>query len=122
MLYSYGMATKLVAHYLDDLDGSVLDADDVNTVTFSYRGSDFEIDLSEQNAEKFGEVLAPYIAGARKVGRTRAGGGSKRASSPSGYNKETLAQIREWGSNNGFEVSPRGRVSAKVIEAWEAAH
>lgn len=118
------MAKKIVqlTEYMDDLDGSVVDEADIDTVSFSYRGTDYEIDLKAVNAKKFDDVVKKYIDSARKVGRTRAGGGSKRASSASGYNKDTLAQIRDWATNEGYDVAPRGRIKAEIIQAWEAQH
>lgn len=122
--YTGRMARKVVqlVEILDDLDGSVVAEGEAETVSFSYRGTDYEIDLKAANAKKFDDVVKKYIDSARKVGRTRAGGGSKRASSGSGYNSETLAQIREWAGQNGYEVAPRGRIKQEVINAWEAKH
>ena len=36
--------------------------------------------------------------------------------------REQTAAIREWARSNGYEVSERGRLSATVLSAFEAAH
>ncbi len=41
---------------------------------------------------------------------------------PSGSDRERVQAIREWARTHGHEVSERGRLSATVIEAYEAAH
>ncbi|MGM5068736.1 Lsr2 family DNA-binding protein [Rhodococcus qingshengii] len=33
-----------------------------------------------------------------------------------------MKAIREWAGKNGFDVSPRGRIKADVIDAFDAAH
>jgi hypothetical protein len=38
-----------------------------------------------------------------------------------GYNRETLKSIRAWAKKNGYNVSNRGRLSAEVLQAWQAA-
>lgn len=122
--YTPTMAKKIVqlTEYMDDLDGSVVEESEIDTISFSYRGTDYEIDLKSSNSTKFDTAMKKYIDSARKVGRTRSGGGSKRASSSSGYNSETLAQIREWAGQNGYEVAPRGRIKQEIISEWEAKH
>jgi hypothetical protein len=78
------------------------------------------MDLSEKNAARLREILAPFIAAARRPSgttttRTRR---STTAARPSSAGAETAA-IREWASANGFEVSTRGRIAATVREAYE---
>ena len=41
----------------DDIDGSP----DAQTITFSFDGQNYEIDLSQENQEKFRQALAPYL-------------------------------------------------------------
>src|SRR5215207_5460564 len=47
----------------DDVDGSP----DARTLTFSYDGQRYEIDLSPENQEKFRQALAPFLAKSRVV-------------------------------------------------------
>ncbi|XOI55811.1 histone-like nucleoid-structuring protein Lsr2 [Rhodococcus globerulus] len=70
-------------------------------------------------------ALAPYIKVAEKVssaGKARAKTSTATKPSGSGRSAEQLKAIRDWAGNNGFDVSPRGRIKADVIEAFDAAH
>jgi Lsr2 protein len=49
------MAQRVVL--TDDLDGS----EGSETVTYTVNGQEYEIDLSQKNAEKFHKLLEPYI-------------------------------------------------------------
>ena len=55
------MAQKI--SLIDDMDGSEAD----ETVTYSLDDQEYEIDLSEENAAKFGETMQPYIDKSRPV-------------------------------------------------------
>jgi len=110
------MAHRMVL--VDDIDGS----EATETVTFGLDGSEYEIDLSSDNADRLREVLAPYIGhGRRASGRRRSGGGA-RAAAPSRSAGPSPAEIRSWARENGWDVPERGRVSAEVREAYAAAH
>jgi hypothetical protein len=78
------------------------------------------MDLSEKNAARLREVLAPFIAAARRAGgsTTTRSRRSTIAARPAGAGADTAA-IREWASANGFSVSTRGRIAASVREAYE---
>ena len=60
------MAQKVEVRLEDDLDGGPAE----HTVTFALDGKDYEIDLSNSNAEKLREALRPYVATGRKASRT----------------------------------------------------
>ncbi|MFZ7088492.1 histone-like nucleoid-structuring protein Lsr2 [Curtobacterium sp. RRHDQ10] len=116
------MAQKVTVQLVDDLDDSPITPGSGRTVEFSFDGSSYEIDLSNDNADKFRDSLSDYIAAARKVGARRASGsGSARPAAKRG-NSEELAKIREWAQENGHQVSSRGRISTAVQEAYAAAH
>jgi hypothetical protein len=69
------MATKVITTLIDDIDGGEAD----ETVSFGIDGVGYEIDLTGANAAVLREVLAPYIAAARKASRrTRTHPGSPR--------------------------------------------
>ena len=57
------MATLTTVTVVDDLDGS----EAAESVEFALDGVAYEIDLSEDNAEKLRDALAGYVAGARRV-------------------------------------------------------
>ena len=64
------MATLTTVTVVDDLDGS----EAAESVEFALDGVAYEIDLSEDNAEKLRDALAGYVAGARRVDRRSPGG------------------------------------------------
>ncbi|WP_127479186.1 histone-like nucleoid-structuring protein Lsr2 [Nocardioides pantholopis] len=114
------MVQKIHIVLEDDIDGGEAN----ETVTFGLDGTSYEIDLNDKNAAALRDLLAPYVGHARKVGSTpRRGGGSGRrsaASAPAGG--PSAREIRDWARANGHDVPDRGRVSAEVREAYEAAH
>jgi nucleoid-associated protein Lsr2 len=93
------MATKTIVSLRDDLTDEPADT----TVSFGLDGRDYEIDLTNENAEEFRELLDTYMHAGRKVGGTRR---RRRGSSPAA---------------KGYEVSNRGRIPAAVVEAYRAA-
>jgi hypothetical protein len=110
------VAQRVQVLLTDDLDGS--DAEE--TLIFAWEGNQYEIDLSEKNADKFRKAVAPYLGAARRVGRTSANGRkpAARASRPAA----DLSEVRAWARDSGFQVSDRGRVSEEIKAAFEAAH
>ncbi|TCK61401.1 Lsr2 family protein [Curtobacterium sp. PhB136] len=115
------MAQKVTVQLVDDLDDSPIAAGDGRTVEFAFDGSTYEIDLSNDNVDKFREAISDYVAAARKVSGRRTGGTAPK-SAPKRGNSEELAKVREWAKENGYEVSTRGRISTQVQEAYAAAH
>jgi hypothetical protein len=110
------MAQVTETRLVDDLDGGNAD----ESVNFTVDNNRYQMDLSEKNAARLREVLAPFIAAARRAGgstttRTRR---STIAARPAGAGADTAA-IREWASANGFSVSTRGRIAASVREAYQ---
>jgi hypothetical protein len=113
------MAQRIVVQLVDDLDGTSLTDGAGSTVSFALDGTSYEIDLSQANAQRLRDALAEYISAARKVGSrstAKRGGGGRSASSVN------AAVVREWARTQGLQVSERGRVSADVIEAYNAKH
>ena len=114
------MAQKVHIVLVDDIDGS----EGTQTVSFGLDGTSYEIDLNDKNADKLRDALAPYVGHGRKVtgsrggARRRSGGGAAKASGGAA----TPAEIREWARGQGMDVPERGRVSADVRAAYEAAH
>ena len=109
------MAQKTIVKMYDDLDGSEIDAEGMS-VSFSFDGTSYEIDLSGKNVEKMREDLRVYIDKARKVtNRGRAAGKAEPAP------LDTKA-VRAWAEEQGMEVSARGRLSSELIEQYRAAH
>jgi len=111
------MAQKTLIQLVDDLDGAALTDEEGRTVTFALEGVSYEIDLSQTHVDELTEALAPYVAAGRKVsGRKSAARTSVSKSDPA-----ELQKIRDWAGNNGHTVSSRGRISAAVRNAYNAA-
>ena len=109
------MAQKVNIVLVDDLDGT----EATETVSFALDGSSYEIDLNDANAAALREALGGYVGHARKVtGASRRGRKASSASSSGSNTKD----VREWAKAQGMEVSERGRISADVQQAYDAAH
>jgi hypothetical protein len=113
------MAQKVTTHLVDDLNGETIDDGKGQTVSFSFDGNQYEIDLTDDNVDALRDAFSDYIAAARKISarqaRTSGGSMAKRG------NSEELSKIREWANANGHEVSNRGRISQAVRDAYNAA-
>ena len=109
------VAQKTIVKMYDDLDGSEIDAEG-KSVSFSFDGVSYEIDLSSKNVQKMREDLRTYTEKARKVS-ARNRGSAKAEPAP----VDTKA-VRAWAEAQGMEVSARGRLSTELIEQYRAAH
>lgn len=130
------MATTTVI--VDDLDGST----GAETVTFSFQGETYEIDLVKKNRSAFEKTMKPYLDAARRSsgrgGRGGRGGGRRAAassssgsgrsrsrgssrSSSSSSSSTDLAAVRAWANQNGYQVSSRGRIPQQILDAYQAA-
>lgn len=110
------MARRDVTHYFDDLDNTPLQEKDLHVVRFGVDGTDYVLDLSEDNAQQFRRVLEPYITAARKVTPTRT---SKRENVSTRGNSRA---IRQWAQDQGMKVSSRGKIPHEIIDAYNKAH
>jgi hypothetical protein len=104
-----------VTSVVDDLDGGVAD----ETVSFSLDGVDYEIDLSAENAQRLRETLQFWIKAAYPANGTRY--------RPRGLMQLVLDSghapaIREWARGSGFDVPSRGRLPARLVNAYASAH
>jgi hypothetical protein len=114
------MAQKVVVELVDDLDGTA--SEDISTVTFRLDGASYEIDLTENNAERLRESLAPYVGAARRTGgRIKRVTTTGPATRPTADREQTKA-IREWARDNGWALADRGRIPANVMTAFDEAH
>lgn len=112
------MARRIVHELIDDLDGTVIEPGEGETVRFSLGGTAYEIDLTNANAAALRAALEPYIAAGRRASAAVSTAAPRKRASGSG----DAAKIREWAAANGFKVSERGRVPASVVEAYRAAN
>lgn len=102
------MATKTSIYCTDDLDGT----EDAASIEFSLGVYRYSIDLADPNMGRLEEALAPFVAAARPV---RSGKNVKAGRS---YDPKA---VRAWAQSNGYDVGDRGRVSADIIAAYQAA-
>jgi hypothetical protein len=143
----------VTVEYVDDLDGTDVGADVVDTVEFSYRCQDYTLVLSATNGAQFDKDMARYITAAknaqaresraarakarpepRKSATVKAAprrgravqrkttGAVARNTTTAVSGRERNRLIREWAVANGREVSRRGRISAALEDAYNAAH
>ncbi|MCL2516202.1 MAG: Lsr2 family protein [Microbacteriaceae bacterium] len=120
---------KVIEQLVDDLDGELIADGAGETVAFALDGKSYEIDLNNENAAAFREVLQKYISAGRRASSAVASPlrqtvrASRGAASSSGSHWSAgYAVVREWAQANGVEVSPRGRVADSVMKAYEDAH
>lgn len=113
------MAQKVTVSLVDDLDGSEAE----ETVEFGLDGAFYEIDLSEDNAERLRDALSEYVDHARRSGgRKRPAGrlAAGRAPRTASADREQNQAMREWARKQGMNISDRGRIPKEVAEAYNA--
>jgi nucleoid-associated protein Lsr2 len=104
------MATKVLRTLQDDIDGS----DATQTIRFALDGIEYEIDVSDRNANRLRNSLGDFVAHGRKVG-------GRRARKPASPGQVDTKAVRKWAQASGIEVSSRGRIPADVVERYKAA-
>ena len=111
------MARETFTKLIDDLDGGEAH----ETVKFEIDSHSYEIDLSTKNANKLRNALAGYVeSGTRVTGRTPSimGRGPGRGRGSAVAERDQNKAIRAWAQRKGFEVAPRGRIKAEVVEQY----
>ena len=108
------------------------DAEAVETVEFTVEGRSYECDLCEDHLAEFRESTGIWSSHARPIGRTRtrraqradASGpvSSGQGRSGTASNRPSTAEVREWARSQGIEIGDRGRISAHLYDAYQAAH
>jgi len=107
------MATKTEVVLVDDLTGDPADT----TVKFALDKTEYEIDLTKDNATELREALSRYVNAARRV----SGGGRRAAVTGKAFEDVDGRAVRAWAQSKGIQVSPRGRLSKDVVEQYRAA-
>jgi len=109
------MAQKIMALFIDDLDGSEAEG----TTHFSLDGSDYEIDLNAGHGKELREALGKYIQYARNAGSPARRTARKTGGGKTSTGKTDTAAIRVWAREHGFHLKDRGRIPASVIAEYE---
>jgi hypothetical protein len=115
------MAQRVQVELIDDLNGEKAQ----ETVRFGIDGTDYEIDLTAENAEKLHTTLAEYVEKSRKAnGRGRGGQKTFSSTTSSATNRskrEDIQKIRQWAQDNGHTTNSRGRISQTIVDAYNQA-
>ncbi|MFC8875594.1 histone-like nucleoid-structuring protein Lsr2 [Streptomyces ardesiacus] len=110
------MAERVIL--VDDLDEET--SEGVERIEFTWRGTDYEVDLSPEHMAEYDEALAPLLKVARaKQGAGRKGG--RRTAKPKAEAAAETKKVRDWAKANGHEVPERGPVPKDVREAYARA-
>ena len=119
------MAQRTVVQLVDDIDGTQITGDGGETVTFALDGTTYEIDVTREHARQLRDAVEVYVANGRRVGGRRARATTPGRSSGGSSGRRDPAQtkaIKEWARANGHQISDRGRIAQRVLDAYEAAH
>lgn len=108
------MAKKITL--VDDIDGKHIEDGKGGTYTFALDGTEYEIDLTDENYGLLQDALSDFIDN----GRRASGRGAKKAATRK--TSTDLQAIREWAAKNGHEVSGRGRIAQTVVDAYNDAN
>jgi hypothetical protein len=119
------MTKEVVIRLRDDLDGEL--GEDVATRYFSFDGTNYEIELSDNNYEDFRLDIKKWVQAAREARPRRKlrkanGNSAQPKKQPPQPHKATRGEMREWARQAGYEVSVRGNLSNEVREAYYKAH
>jgi hypothetical protein len=116
------MAQRVVVEKTDDTNGEPA----AETVSFGIDGRELEIDLTAKNAAALRKIFGKYIKHGRRVGGRRlrgpASAPARAAAGSSASSEVDTKAVRQWASENGYNVSSRGRIPAEVVQAYEAAN
>jgi Lsr2 len=104
------MATRMVTELQDDIDGS----NATQTIQFALEGIEYEIDLSDRNANRLRGSLAEFIGHARKVSGRHRG----KAAPSAQTDKSQASAMRDWLKQHGYEVADRGRIPDWLQRAY----
>ena len=116
------MAERIVEQLIDDIDGSDISDSSGEQMFFSFRDIYYQIDLSAYNLATFEKVLQPYIDAATKLAPPTRSRPPKISTTARNVFHERSQTIRLWARKNGHTVASRGRISAEVVDAFDAAH
>jgi hypothetical protein len=91
------------------------------TINFAIDGATYEIDACDAHAAKIRDAFAPFVAAGRRASRGGSSSGRRRRGAGRGSSGIDPAAIRTWARANNVKVSERGRISADVIEQYNAS-
>jgi hypothetical protein len=96
------------------------------TVTFAVDGTTYAFELCAEHLQEFRDTVGRYVGAARRADQPRRGRRRPaEAGAPASKGRRSatdLSEVRSWARSQGYKVSDRGRISAEVQEAFEAAN
>lgn len=118
------MGTRYITQKFDDLDGTVVPDEELETIRFSIDSDQYMLDLTREHAAQLRGALSPFVEKAQRSGLKARVASTSTAKSTATKDKnrtQELNKIREWANKNGYKVSARGRVPQDIVDAYEAA-
>lgn len=139
------MAQKVEVQLVDDVDGSEAS----QTVRFGLDGREYEIDLSDKNADELRASVAQFVNVARRTGGRSTTVRRSAQSAPKGKTLITPPDpapaplvpaqpfapngrvvqvpasreaVRAWARSHGYQVGDKGRIAREVMDAYNRAH
>lgn len=119
------MAQKTLIVLTDDLTNEEIKEGAGTTVSFALDGTNYEIDLTDKNAEALRKAFGKYVEAARKVGRNnvRSIGSARSGNAAARKNGDESKAIRAWAVERGLmKEGSKGRVPTAIKEQYDAAH
>jgi hypothetical protein len=117
----HDVAQKVVTLLTDDISGKEIPEGEGESIDFAFGGYTYSIDLDSKNAKKFHDVMSVYINNARRTGKATVAPLRRSAEARRASSYADPAQVRAWAEENGYQVSPRGRIRTEIVEAFKAA-
>jgi hypothetical protein len=121
------MAIRTIRELYDDLDNTVeTEARPIKTRRFTIDGTQYEIDLHDDNHAGLRAAVAKYVEAARVISRPKTGPaphgvtGSKKQRAR--IDKAQLDHMRDWLRSHGDNVSSYGRIPDRLREKYHEAH
>ncbi|WP_071289788.1 histone-like nucleoid-structuring protein Lsr2 [Mycolicibacterium llatzerense] len=110
--------------YLTKKNGAQFNKDIARYINAAKNAKNSEVKKTLKRGPK-AVAKRPVVSEAKQTANDKAArprkASPRKASAPQAGPERTQA-IREWAIANGHNVAPRGRISAAVIEAFDAAH
>lgn len=125
------MARQTRIEFSDDIDGKVIDVDELQVVSWSWLGVDYEFDTTATNLQLIETGRLPFstvleksrrTGGRRRVASTAKAVADEPAKTTARVGSEQTGAIRDWARKNGYKVSDRGRIPAEIAAAFDKAH
>lgn len=117
--------TRTITDYVDDIEEKRFEQGEGESLTFSFDGKTYEIDLNTKNAGKMRKAFQFYVDHARPAAHVSPAAPFRsrgRGPNATGADRDyDLADLRAWAKREGIELPSRGRIKGSIIEQYKAA-